>query len=151
MIYNSLSFVSFCGWHPVIYLWCVCPWFRSALTSCLVVPSARVSTLLSTFGLSSLLILTFLSPIWLTLCLHLFRCSQQQWPSSRLVRPRCQVSFFILPAVHSILQLSSLRSREGKSAVRGRKRERGGGGGGRDKQNYCAPCCQLKWISFQTH
>lgn len=53
----------------------------------------------------------------LTLCLHLFRCSQQQWPSSRLVRPRCQVSFFILPAVHSILQLSSLRSRGGKSAA----------------------------------
>ncbi len=92
--------------------------------------------------------LTFLSPIWLTFCLHLFRCSQQQWPSSRLVRPRCQVSFFILPAVHSILQLSSLRSRGGKSAARRRKRERGGG---REKQNYCAPCRQLKWISFQAH
>lgn len=57
------------------------------------------------------------TPTRLTLCLHLFRCSQQQWPSSRLVRPRCQVSFFILPAVQSILQLSSLRSRGGKSAV----------------------------------
>lgn len=57
------------------------------------------------------------TPTRLTLCLHLFRCSQQQWPSSRLVRPRCQVSFFILPAVQSILQLSSLRSRGGKSAA----------------------------------
>lgn len=64
-----------------------------------------------------------LSPIWLMFCLHLFRCSQQQWPSSRLVCPRCQVSFCILPAIHSILQLSSLRSRGGKSAVRRRTRE----------------------------
>lgn len=88
--------------------------------------SAKVSTFLSTFGLSPFLILTFFSPIWLTLCLHLFRCSQQQWPSSRLVRPRCPVSFFILPAVLSILQLSSLRSRRGKSASK--KKEKSGGG-----------------------
>lgn len=86
---------------------------------------------ISSFGPLPLLIfvlffsffLTIRSPTTrLTLCLHLFRCSQQQWPSSRLVRPRCQVSFFILPAVHSILQLSSLRSRRGKSAARRRKR-----------------------------
>lgn len=120
-------FSSFCGWYAVIYL-CVClasRWFKSSLPSCHIVSSERVSTFLFTSGLSFLLILTPLSPIWLMFCLHLFRCSQQQWPSSRLVRPRCQVSFCILPAVHSILQLSSLRSRGGKSAVRRRTRERG--------------------------
>lgn len=128
MIPNTSSFFSFTGWHPVIYLFCVSPsppWFRSALPSCHIVFPARVFTSLSTFApFLPPLILTFLSPIWLMFCLHLFRCSQQQWPSSRLVRPRCQVSFFILPAVHSILQLSSLRSRGGKSAARRRKRER---------------------------
>lgn len=75
-----------------------------------------------TFGFHPCFSLTFPNPTWLTLCLHLFRCSQQQWPSSRLVHSWCQVSFFILPAVHSILQLSSLRSREGKSGTRRRKR-----------------------------
>lgn len=120
---------SLCRWHCHLCVVCtVCSsscWLRLALPSFHIVSSAKVSTLLSTFGLSSLLILTFLSPIWLTFCLHLFRCSQQQWPSSRLVRPRCQVSFCILPAVHSILQLSSLRSSGGKSAAREGERERG--------------------------
>lgn len=149
---NCVFLFSLYRWHCHLCVVCtVCPsscWLRSTLPSCYIVSSAKVSTFLSTFGLSSLLILTFLSPIWLTFCLHLFRCSQQQWPSSRLVRPQCQVSFCILPAVHSILQLSSLRSSGGKSAARRRKRERGGV---EQKQNYCAPCHQLKWISFQAH
>lgn len=154
--YLMLSPFSLCGWRPVISVQCVCPsscWLRPALPSCCIVFvlfcfSGRLPTFPFTFGLSSLLILTFLIPIWLTFCLHLFRCSQQQWPSSRLVRPRCQVSFCILPAVHSILQLSRLRSRGGKSAAKRRKGERGGV---REKQNYCAPCHRLKWISFQAH
>lgn len=112
--------------HQSVVCLSIC-WFRPALSSCYIVFvlfSGRLSTIPFTFGLSCLLILTFLIPIWLTFCLHLFRCSQQQWPSSRLVRPRCQVSFCILPAVHSILQLSRLRSRGGKSAAKG-ERERG--------------------------
>lgn len=124
MIPNAFSFpLSVVHILPSISVCLASCWFRTSLPSCHIVSSERISTFLFTFGLSFLLILTLLSPIWLMFCLHLFRCSQQQWPSSRLVCPRCQVSFCILPAVHSILQLSSLRSRGGKSAVRRRKRE----------------------------
>lgn len=96
---------------------------------------------------SSLLFLTFHGPTWLTLCLRLFRCSQQQWPSSRLVRSWCRVSFFVLRAVRSILQLSSLRSRQGKSGTGGKKEREEEV---KAKANWHAPRHQLKWISFRT-